>query len=61
MLVLPRRVGETIRIGDSITVTVSRITGGSTIRLSVDAPKTVPIARSPKATETTRPDTTGTD
>ncbi|WP_428311750.1 carbon storage regulator [Hydrocarboniphaga sp.] len=55
MLVLSRRVGETIRIGDSISVTVSRITGNSTVRLSIEAPKHVPIARSPK-TAAGRPD-----
>jgi carbon storage regulator len=51
MLVLTRRVGETIHIGDSVKVTVSRITGGSTVRLSIEAPKEVSIARSPKATD----------
>lgn len=53
MLVLTRRVGETIRIGDSISVTVSRITSNSTVRLSIEAPKEMPIARSPKTADHT--------
>lgn len=44
MLVLSRKVGERIQVGDEITVTVVRIAGGS-VRLGVEAPKTMPIAR----------------
>jgi len=44
MLVLSRKVGEQIQIGDEITVTVVRIAGGS-VRLGIEAPKTTPIAR----------------
>ena len=44
MLVLSRKVGEEIQIGDEITVTVVRIAGGS-VRLGIEAPKTTPIAR----------------
>ncbi len=44
MLVLSRKVGERIQVGDEITVTVVRIAGGS-VRLGIDAPKTMPIAR----------------
>ena len=44
MLVLSRKVGERIQVGDEITITVVRIAGGS-VRLGVEAPKTMPIAR----------------
>jgi carbon storage regulator len=44
MLVLSRKVGEQIQIGDEITVTVVRIAGGN-VRLGIEAPKTTPIAR----------------
>jgi carbon storage regulator len=43
-LVLTRRVNERIRIGDTITVEVVRVTGGQ-VRLSIEAPKDVLIAR----------------
>lgn len=45
MLVLSRRVGEKIDIGDGITITVLRVTG-KTIRLGIEAPDEVPIRRS---------------
>lgn len=44
MLVLSRKVGERIQVGDQITLTVVRISGGS-VRLGIEAPKTMPIAR----------------
>jgi carbon storage regulator len=44
MLVLTRKVGEQIQIGDGVTVTVVRISAGS-IRLGVDAPTGVAILR----------------
>lgn len=43
-LVLGRRVGESVCIGDGIMVTVLGISGGQ-IRLSFHAPKDVPIHR----------------
>lgn len=45
MLVLTRRQGEQIVIGDGITVTVADICGDK-VRIGIDAPKTVPIDRS---------------
>ncbi len=45
MLVLSRRVGEKIEIGDGITVTVLKVTGKS-VRLGIEAPKHVTIRRS---------------
>jgi carbon storage regulator len=44
MLHLTRRHGETIRIGDDVTVTIVNIKG-DTIRIGIDAPKDVPIHR----------------
>jgi carbon storage regulator len=44
MLVLTRKVGEKIQIGDGVTVTVVRISAGA-IRLGVEAPTGVAILR----------------
>ena len=44
MLVLSRKVGERILIGENITVTVVRVAQG-TVRLGVDAPDELPIIR----------------
>jgi carbon storage regulator len=44
MLVLSRKVGERIRIGDSVTVTVVRVTGGG-VRLGIEAPAEMPVIR----------------
>lgn len=45
MLVLTRKVGETIVIADDIVVTVLEIRGGQ-VRLGVEAPREVSILRS---------------
>lgn len=44
MLVLTRKVGQQIRIGDDVTVTVVRIQGDK-VRLGIDAPAEVVIHR----------------
>lgn len=44
MLILTRRIGETICIGDHITVTVLGISGGQA-RLGIEAPRDVPVHR----------------
>ena len=44
MLVLSRKVGEKILIGDNIAVTVVRVAQGI-VRLGVEAPKELPIVR----------------
>ena len=44
MLVLTRKEGERIQIGDNICVTVVRIVGGG-VRLGVEAPPEVPVVR----------------
>ncbi len=44
MLVLSRKVGERILIGDKIAVTVVRITGGG-VRIGIEAPNELPVIR----------------
>ena len=44
MLILSRKVGEKICIGENIIVTVTEIDGNK-IRLSIQAPKEVPVWR----------------
>jgi carbon storage regulator len=44
MLVLSRKVGERILIGDNISVTVVRIAPGI-VRIGIDAPAQLPVMR----------------
>ena len=44
MLVLTRRIGETIRIGPRAVVTILGVSG-SQVRLGIDAPKDVALHR----------------
>lgn len=44
MLILTRRIGETVVIGDEVTVTVLRVKGNQ-VRLGVNAPKSVSVQR----------------
>ena len=44
MLVLTRKLGESIRIGDEIAVRVVDIQGGS-VRIAIDAPREIPVHR----------------
>jgi len=44
MLVLSRKVGERIRIGNDVVITVVRVTGGG-VRLGIDAPAELPVVR----------------
>ena len=44
MLVLTRKVGERIQIGDDVVVTVVRI-HGTAVRLGVDAPAELTVVR----------------
>ena len=44
MLILTRRVGETLMIGDDVTVTVLGVKGNQ-VRLGVNAPKEIPVHR----------------
>ncbi|MBL4869172.1 MAG: carbon storage regulator [Pseudomonadales bacterium] len=45
MLVLTRRVGETIRIGDDIFVTVLESNSANSARIGIKAPRDVEILR----------------
>jgi carbon storage regulator len=54
MLVLSRRAGERIQIGDSIVVTVVRV-GPQEVRIGIDAPHEIEIVRS----ELIRPEAAG--
>lgn len=44
MLILTRRVGETVMIRDDITVTVLGVKGNQ-VRIGINAPKDVPVHR----------------
>ena len=44
MLILTRRVGETLMIGDNVTVTVLGVKGNQ-VRIGVNAPKEVAVHR----------------
>lgn len=44
MLILERRLGEQIKIGDDIVITIVEVRGGS-VRLGIEAPVEIPIAR----------------
>jgi carbon storage regulator len=53
MLVLSRKIGESIVIGDSIVVTVTRV-AGNRLTLGIDAPGDVRILRSELVAEEDR-------
>ena len=44
MLILTRRIGETLMIGDEVTVTVLGVKGNQ-VRVGINAPKDVPVHR----------------
>lgn len=44
MLILTRRVGETLMIGDNVTVTVLGVKGNQ-VRIGVNAPKDISVHR----------------
>jgi len=44
MLILTRRAGEALRIGDDIEVTVMAV-NGSQVRIGINAPRDVPVDR----------------
>jgi len=44
MLILTRRIGETLKIGDEISVTVLGVKGNQ-VRLGINAPDDVPVHR----------------
>lgn len=57
MLVLSRKVGESIVIGDDIEITISQV-AGKRIKLSIDAPRSVRVARSEIIVDDQRPSAT---
>ena len=44
MLILTRRVGEALKIGDDVTITVLSVRGHQ-VRIGIDAPKDVGVHR----------------
>lgn len=44
MLILTRRVGETLMIGDDVSVTVLGVKGNQ-VRIGIDAPKDIAVHR----------------
>jgi len=44
MLILTRKLAETLRIGDDISVTVLGIQGNQ-VRLGINAPRSIPVHR----------------
>ena len=44
MLILTRRISETLMIGDSIAVTILSLKG-TRVRVGIDAPKAMPVHR----------------
>lgn len=44
MLVLSRKVGERLWIGENISITVVKITGGG-VRIGIEAPHELPVVR----------------
>jgi carbon storage regulator len=42
MLILTRRVGETLMVGEEVTVTVLGVKGNQ-VRIGINAPKDVPV------------------
>ncbi|MBL4653837.1 MAG: carbon storage regulator [Flavobacteriales bacterium] len=45
MLILTRNHGQTLKIGNDITVTVYRVPNSNQVRLVIDAPKNINIVR----------------
>ena len=63
MLVLSRKIGEEIRIGDNVTITINRIRGNRVL-LGINAPQDVHIVRGelkpfPTSAENGHADTNG--
>ena len=44
MLILTRRIGEALMIGDDVSITVLGVKGNQ-VRIGIDAPKDVPVHR----------------
>ena len=44
MLILTRRIGENLRIGTNVTVTILGVKGNQ-VKVGIDAPKSLPVHR----------------
>jgi carbon storage regulator len=44
MLILTRRISESLKIGDDVTVTILGVNGNQ-VRVGIDAPRNVPVHR----------------
>lgn len=44
MLILTRRTGETVMIGNDVTVTILGVKGNQ-VRIGINAPKSIPVHR----------------
>jgi carbon storage regulator len=53
MLVLSRKVGQRILVGDDIAITVVRLTSGG-VRLGIEAPPELPVVREELAEQMAR-------
>ena len=54
MLVLSRKVGERIQLGDNITITLVKI-NGSVVRLGIDAPRNMSVVRQELSSQSAEP------
>lgn len=46
MLILQRKAGESLLIGEDIQITVVAVEAGGRVRLAIEAPRSTPILRS---------------
>jgi carbon storage regulator len=60
MLILTRRVNESLLIGDDVTVTILGVKGNQ-VRIGVDAPRDVSVQREELANRNEDTSTSGTD
>jgi carbon storage regulator len=45
-LVLTRALGESLEIGDNVTITIHQLRGNGKVRLTIEAPDSVKVLRS---------------
>jgi len=54
MLVLTREPGQTLRLGDEVTLTILEVRGGR-VRVGINAPQTIRVLRAERAENSARP------